>query len=73
MVRALREELYNRDGHLVLNPYEKFLQTAKAWAGARKAENDAILAAELAAEEAGVIGLHTCFLAAAPLALPPWE
>ena len=52
MVRALREELYNRDGHLVLDPYEKFLQTAKAWAGARKAENDAILAAELAAEEA---------------------
>ena len=48
-MRALREELYNRDGHLVLDPYEKFLQTANAWAGARKAENDAILAAELAA------------------------
>ena len=39
-----------KDGHLILDPYDAFLETAKNWAAARAEEQAALDAAELAAE-----------------------
>ena len=50
IVRVLREELHKKDGHLALDPYDAFLETANNWAAARMAEQRALEAAELAAE-----------------------
>ncbi len=50
IVKVLREELYKKDGHLVLDPYDAFLETANNWAAARAEEQRALEAAELAKE-----------------------
>ena len=36
-----------KDGHLILDPYDAFLETAKNWAAARAEEQAALEAAEL--------------------------